>query len=62
MTTERPRKYNNQNDLDELCRSLMQASETDTGAAVEYCMSFLMLLDERMPNSGAVLSSRARSH
>jgi hypothetical protein len=62
VTAEKLRKYNNLDDLDELCRSFIINSEADTGAAIEYCKSFLMLLEEKKPNSGAVLSSRPRSH
>jgi len=62
VAIEKPRKYNNPDDLDELCRSFLIANSSDPGAAIEYCKSFLLLLDEKKPNSGAVLSSRAKSH
>jgi len=58
---ERPRKYNNPDDLDELCRRFLECNESDKGAAIEYCRSFLVLLTEKPPTSGAVVSSRAKS-
>ena len=58
---ERPRKYNNPEDLDELCRRFLANKDTDIGAAIEYCRDFLNLLTEKQPTSGAVLSSRAKS-
>jgi len=61
VTEKRPKKYNNPKDLDELCRSFLKCKETDPGAAIDYCKSFLALLSEKPPTSGAVLSSRAKS-
>ncbi len=57
---ERPRKYNNPEDLDELCRRFLQTKDTDIGSAIEYCRGFLTLLTEKPPTSGAVVSSRAK--
>ncbi|MEM0343239.1 MAG: hypothetical protein QXJ32_03435 [Thermoplasmata archaeon] len=56
----RPRKYNNPDDLDELCRRFLECNESDKGAAIEYCRSFLTLLTEKPPTSGAVVPSRAK--
>lgn len=58
--TEKLRKYNNPNDLDELCRSFLESKDKDPGAAVEYCRNFLTLLTAKMPSSGAVLSVRSK--
>ncbi len=62
MSSERQRKYNNPEDLDELCRRFLMANNADPGAAIEYCKSFLMLLNEKKARSGSVLSSRVKSH
>lgn len=61
MAEKRIRKYNNPADLDELCRCFLQCSETDEGAAIDYCKNFLLVLKEKPPTSGAVRSSHARS-
>lgn len=58
---ERPRKYNNPDDLDELCRRFLEENEKDNGAAIEYCKGFLVLLTDKPSTSGAVVSSRAKS-
>jgi hypothetical protein len=58
---ERPRKYNNPEDLDELCRRFLETKDTDLGSAIEYCRSFLTLLTEKPPTSGGVVSSRVKS-
>ena len=57
----KPRKYNNPQDLEELCKSFLACQDTDKGAALEYCRRFLILLSEKPPASVAVLSSRAKS-
>jgi len=57
---ERPRKYNNPNDLEELCKSFLRCSDTDKGAAIEYCKDFLAVLTHKPPVTGAVLSSRSK--
>jgi len=49
VAVEKPRKYNNPEDLDELCRSFLIANNADPGAAIEYCKSFLLLLNEKKP-------------
>lgn len=54
------RKYNNPEDLDELCRSFLENRETDKGAALEYCKDFLTVLSKKDFTAGAVLSSRSR--
>jgi hypothetical protein len=54
------RKYNNPEDLDELCRSFLASNDTDKGAALEYCRRFLNVLSENPPASGAVGSSRSK--
>ncbi|MGQ9587452.1 MAG: hypothetical protein ACUVT7_03610 [Thermoplasmata archaeon] len=61
MTEKKPRKYNDPNSLDELCRSFLACKDTDKGAAIEYCRSFLLLLNEKQARSGAVVSVRSRS-
>jgi hypothetical protein len=58
---DRPRKYNNPEDLDELCRRFLETKDTDMGSAIEYCRSFLTLLYEKPPTSGAVVFSRVKS-
>jgi hypothetical protein len=58
---DRPRKYNNPEDLYELCRGFLECKDTDMCSAIEYCRSFLALLSEKPPTSGAVVSSRAKS-
>lgn len=62
MDSEKPRKYNNPDDLNELCRRFLMANNTDPGAAIDYCKSFLMVLNEKRSHSGSVLSYRAKSH
>lgn len=57
---EKPRKYNDPKDLDELCRSFLECKDKDRGAAVEYCRNFLTLLTAKTPSSGAVLSARSK--
>ena len=61
MTEEKPRKYNDPDSLDELCRSFLECKDSDPGAAIEYCKSFLLILNHRRPTSGAVVSSRSKS-
>jgi len=58
---ERPRKYNNPEDLDELCRKFTESNEEKNGPAIEYCKDFLVLLTDKPTTSGAVVSSRAKS-
>lgn len=58
---QRPRKYNNPIDLDELCRGFLESNDADNGAAIEYCKNFLSVLIDKQPVTGAVLSSRAKS-
>lgn len=58
---DRPRKYNNPEDLDELCRRFLECKDTDMGSAIEYCKTFLALLSEKPPTSGGIVSSRAKS-
>lgn len=60
MTEKRPRKYNNQEDLDELCKSFLEAKDTDKGAAIQYCKDFLAMLGDKPTVTGAVVSSRAK--
>ena len=59
--SQKARKYNNPNDLDELCKGFLEANDADKGAAIEYCKNFLSVLTEKPPVTGAVLSSRAKS-
>lgn len=59
--TAKKRKYNNPDDLDELCKSFLLAQEDDEGAALEYCKNFLTVLSKKDVTKGAVLSSRSRS-
>ena len=58
---QRPRKYNNPKDLDELCKAFLERKDEDQGAAMEYCRNFLSVLSEKPPVTGAVVSSRAKS-
>lgn len=58
---QRPRKYNNPKDLDELCKGFLEMKEEDKGAAIEYCKNFLSVLTEKPPVTGAVVSSRSKS-
>jgi len=60
LDENKKRKYNDADDLDELCKRFLSAQETNPGAAIEYCKNFLTMLDEKPIKSGAVLSSRAR--
>ena len=60
MTKERKRKYNDEESLDELCRKFLTSRETDDGAAIEYCRSFLTVLSKKDVKTGAVLSSRVK--
>lgn len=59
--TAKKRKYNNPEDLNELCRSFLVSQEMDQGAALEYCKDFLTVLSKKDFTRGAVLSSRSRS-
>lgn len=59
--TVKKRKYNNAEDLNELCRSFLVAQEQDKGAALDYCKNFLTVLSKKDVTKGAVLSSRSRS-
>jgi hypothetical protein len=61
LLQDRPRKYNNPQDLDELCRRFLECKDTDMGSAIAYCKGFLSLLNEKPPTSGAVVFSRAKS-
>jgi len=61
LEQDRPRKYNNPADLDELCRRFLETKDTDMGSAIEYCKGFLWLLSEKPPTSGGVVSSRVKS-
>jgi len=61
LNMARPRKYNNPNDLEELCRCFLECQEGDKGAAIEYCKDFLVMLTEKPPVTGAVVSSRSKS-
>jgi len=56
------RKYNDEQSLDELCRSFLECREDDKGAAIEYCKGFLEVLSKKDSKTGAVLSSRVRHH
>lgn len=58
--TQKKRKYNNPEDLDELCRSFLESRDQDKGAALEYCKDFLAVLSKKDITKGAVLSSRSR--
>ena len=58
---EKPRKYNNPEDLDELCRKFLESNDKADGPAIEYCKDFLVLLTDKPITSGAVVSSRAKS-
>lgn len=60
MERERPRKYNNPDDLDELCRRFLETKDPDMGSAIEYCKGFLSLLSEKPPTSGGIVSSRVK--
>lgn len=57
MNTQRPRKYNNPEDLEELCKCFFEGN----GSAIEYCKDFLVMLSDKPPVTGAVLSSRSKS-
>lgn len=61
MDQNKRHKYNDAEDLDELCKRFLSAQETSPGAAIEYCKNFLTMLDDKHVKSGAVLSSRAKS-
>jgi len=61
VTAEKRRKYNDPNDLDELCRSFLQTRDMDESAALDYCKDFLTLLNKKQLSRGAVLSYRAKS-
>lgn len=58
---QRPRKYNDPKDLDELCKGFLATKDADIGAAMEYCRNFLSVLSDKPPVTGAVVSSRAKS-
>jgi hypothetical protein len=62
MAEQRKRKYNDENSLDELCRSFLACREDDEGAAIEYCKGFLEVLSKKDFKTGAVLSSRSKPH
>jgi len=63
MAEQRKRKYNDERSLDELCRSFLICREDDDGgAAIEYCKGFLEVLSKKNFKTGAVLSSRSKSH
>jgi hypothetical protein len=57
---DRPRKYNNPEDLDELCKRFLESKDKDMGSAIEYCKTFLSMLEEKPPTSGAIVSSRVK--
>lgn len=59
--TQKKRKYNDPEDLNELCRRFLVTHDNDKGAALEYCKDFLALLSKKDVTKGAVLSSRSRS-
>lgn len=61
MPEYKKRKYNNPNDLGELCRSFLECNEVDKGAALAYCKDFLTVLSKKDLTRGAVLSSRVKS-
>lgn len=61
MPQKKPRKYNDASDLEELCRSFLQCSDSNKGAAIQYCKDFLTMLADKPPVTGAVLSSRSKS-
>jgi hypothetical protein len=58
--TDKKRKYNDPEDLDELCRKFLRSREINDGAAIEYCKDFLTVLSRKDFKQGAVLSSRSR--
>ena len=58
---QRTRKYNNPNDLSELCKGFVDQKDLDDGAAIEYCKNFLSVLKDKPSVTGAVVSSRAKS-
>lgn len=62
MPDAKARKYNDPDNLDELCRGFLQVSNTDKGAAMEYCRRFLTVMARKDLTAGAVLSSRSRYH
>jgi hypothetical protein len=62
MAEQRKRKYNDEQSLDELCRSFLESREVDQGAAIEYCKGFLEVLAKKDVRAGAVLSSRSKPH
>ena len=61
LEQNRKHKYNDAEDLDELCKRFLSCQDTDPGAAIEYCKNFLTMLSDKPIKSGAVLSSRAKS-
>ena len=60
MAEARKRKYNDEESLDELCKRFLDCRDMDPGAAIEYCKSFLTVLERKDVKAGAVLSSRSR--
>ena len=60
MAEARKRKYNDEESLDELCKRFLACRDMDPGAAIEYCKSFLTVLERKDVKAGAVLSSRSR--
>ena len=62
MAEQRKRKYNDEQSLDELCRSFLECRDDDEGAAIEYCKNFLEVLAKKDIKTGAVVSSRLKPH
>lgn len=62
MAEQKKRKYNDEQSLDELCRSFLACRDKDEGAAIEYCKGFLEVLSKKDVKTGAVLSSRPKHH
>jgi hypothetical protein len=60
VTENRPTKYNNPDDLKVFCKSFLECSDTDRGAALEYCKGFLTVLSKKDLTIGAVLSGRSK--
>lgn len=61
VSKEKPRKYNDPDSLDELCKRFLETSDSDPGAAIEYCKGFLSMLQEKTPTTGAVVLARSKS-
>lgn len=62
MAEQRKRKYNDEQSLNELCRSFLICREDDDGAAMEYCKGFLKVLSKKDVKTGAVLSYLSKPH